>query len=738
MQHDVLDDVVESDETDNNWAHQYIFSPLWLDNYTPFIREAPPNRYGGWSSIVDGSVIDINCDGFRFASTGWWNVVTVRALDPNDDYDCSLYNPSTGSEDGFTGSIGGSYHGSHSIDAVVVNRNVTGTQEWDVGVENYSGGASAFVVEKVISQSFASGDSIVVHFDEGEYLKIWDTYIYPADAGWLSAVAEGYWGANEPITISLFAHTFAYGGLGDVVEERDSDDRGHACLHHNFAGGSYYGLVVRRPQASAGAPMDITLKLTEPKPDVTPARPSGWSAPFVPRPLPDGVPTWVPAPDTLIGFTADTYFNLAFENFSPVIANPVWISWYVDGQTDLARWISQGLMNPFEVVSYNNVQDAVIPGGRHTFTYIVDPTDEVDEIFETNNIYGEQFCFSPLEIIEGNAHTKTHPPYQYGGWGGLPWDVVPQNNCDGYRIPRGSGWWQGMALSQGPNHDYDMELYEKLSGTKEGFKIPLAGSYWMREHTDYVLVNHNILGSGAFDVGILNAEIEGSEYTVQTATSQILAVGSGGTFGPYSLPASRMLQLWDIYLEADVYTFTLINHAGSVDWGMNLHPADLAFQGRIDVLPGGASWQNWPGGSEWISVSVPTAGWYCLAVYKAGPTDIPLSGEYRLRVARGAVGVPGDDRLPAVTDLTNIFPNPFNPQTTIAFELSATGPVDLAVYDLQGALVRRLIQAELPAGRHETVWDGTDDAGQRVASGIYMSRLEANRLARLRKMVMLK
>jgi hypothetical protein len=70
-------------------------------------------------------------------------------------------------------------------------------------------------------------------------------------------------------------------------------------------------------------------------------------------------------------------------------------------------------------------------------------------------------------------------------------------------------------------------------------------------------------------------------------------------------------------------------------------------------------------------------------------------------------------------------PNPFNPRTTIRFDLPATGSVRLAVYDVAGRLVRVLVEGERPAGSHEAVWDGRDSTGRSAPSGSYLARLVA-------------
>ena len=83
-------------------------------------------------------------------------------------------------------------------------------------------------------------------------------------------------------------------------------------------------------------------------------------------------------------------------------------------------------------------------------------------------------------------------------------------------------------------------------------------------------------------------------------------------------------------------------------------------------------------------------------------------------------------------------PNPFNPQTDLAFEIGDAGLARLAIHDAAGRLVRTLVDAALPAGRHVRAWDGRDDAGRRVSGGAYLVRLTVDgRAAPSRKVVLL-
>jgi hypothetical protein len=91
-----------------------------------------------------------------------------------------------------------------------------------------------------------------------------------------------------------------------------------------------------------------------------------------------------------------------------------------------------------------------------------------------------------------------------------------------------------------------------------------------------------------------------------------------------------------------------------------------------------------------------------------------------------------------VTQLLPNVPNPFNPSTRIAFTLAERGRVDVGIYSVDGRRVRALVAEERSPGLHEVAWDGTDDAGRRLASGAYWVRLATRDATRSRPIVMLK
>ncbi|MDZ7362597.1 MAG: T9SS type A sorting domain-containing protein [candidate division KSB1 bacterium] len=86
--------------------------------------------------------------------------------------------------------------------------------------------------------------------------------------------------------------------------------------------------------------------------------------------------------------------------------------------------------------------------------------------------------------------------------------------------------------------------------------------------------------------------------------------------------------------------------------------------------------------------------------------------------------------------LAQNYPNPFNPETTIEFTLPAVAPVTLRIYNLNGQLIRTLLNESRPAGRHPVSWDGRDDAGRDVASGVYLYRLHAGQFMQQKTMTL--
>lgn len=111
-----------------------------------------------------------------------------------------------------------------------------------------------------------------------------------------------------------------------------------------------------------------------------------------------------------------------------------------------------------------------------------------------------------------------------------------------------------------------------------------------------------------------------------------------------------------------------------------------------------------------------------------------------IKLAQSAAVAITDDleTFPTEFELSQNFPNPFNPATEIEFSLLRSGMIELDVFNVNGQLVRSLVHQELAAGRHRIAWDATDNFGRAVASGVYFYRISTAGSAESRKMLLLR
>ena len=99
----------------------------------------------------------------------------------------------------------------------------------------------------------------------------------------------------------------------------------------------------------------------------------------------------------------------------------------------------------------------------------------------------------------------------------------------------------------------------------------------------------------------------------------------------------------------------------------------------------------------------------------------------------------GDSGVPSRFALGAAVPNPFNPMTTIHFEVSEPSRVTIRVFDLSGRAIDTLVQGEkYGAGEHSAIWNGQDASGRQVAAGVYFYRFEAGGYSETRRMALVK
>jgi len=149
------------------------------------------------------------------------------------------------------------------------------------------------------------------------------------------------------------------------------------------------------------------------------------------------------------------------------------------------------------------------------------------------------------------------------------------------------------------------------------------------------------------------------------------------------------------------------------------------------TLDGGKSWEKYD--QVWFSFD-PTN------IYVFNPDTLWMTtrfGKILQLPLSGLVGMESTaPQMPTAIHLFQNYPNPFNPATTIAFELPRNGEITLRVFDVLGRRARTLAKGRMTAGQHTVIWDGRNDAGRPVSSGIYFYRLQTKNAIRMQKMLL--
>lgn len=262
------------------------------------------------------------------------------------------------------------------------------------------------------------------------------------------------------------------------------------------------------------------------------------------------------------------------------------------------------------------------------------------------------------------------------------------------------------------------------------------------------LLKTDSLGNGEWNVAFGDSGVDRGQAAQQTADGGYIVAGYTDSFGA---------GLYDMLLIKTNSSGTqewMKTHGGSgrdyghsvqqtADGGYIVGGYTLSFgAGSEDVwlvktdANGDEEWSQTYGGTSTdvgYCVQLAADGGYIVAGYTlsfgAGMHDVWL-----IKTAGGSTGIAEI----AVNRLAQNFPNPFNPTTTIRFALVESGDVALSIYDVSGQQVRSLVDEWRSAGRHSIVWDGRDDAGRQVASGVYVYRLRAGQFSRSAKMVITK
>tara|TARA_B000000460_G_scaffold228097_1_gene184138 strand:- start:16 stop:921 length:906 start_codon:yes stop_codon:yes gene_type:complete len=114
------------------------------------------------------------------------------------------------------------------------------------------------------------------------------------------------------------------------------------------------------------------------------------------------------------------------------------------------------------------------------------------------------------------------------------------------------------------------------------------------------------------------------------------------------------------------------------------------------------------------------------------------NGPFTLTIDGSKLEIADNDLIPETFALHANYPNPFNPTTTISYDLPEQSQITLGIYDILGKQIKTLINQSQDAGSKIAIWDGTDNLGRQVSAGVYLYQIQAGVFTQTRKMLLLK
>jgi hypothetical protein len=297
---------------------------------------------------------------------------------------------------------------------------------------------------------------------------------------------------------------------------------------------------------------------------------------------------------------------------------------------------------------------------------------------QIDEVAGTALTYTDMNV-EGGLHTY-YTTAMYGTY-----ESEPSNAVSAFVLP---------AMNAELSHD---------DGTAEqGFTV---GS------THQMAVKHHYTGQVTVKYAKIYVHTVGTAGIIVRVFLDDGANGMPGTqLAQYQYPAASIVQGWNwVTMPADI-----IIPAGNSFYLAILETTN-ASQIGLDTSSNGYSYQR-----------------------LATTWDPVTTGEIMIRaiVEHGVAN--DDDVAPVFTLDASNYPNPFNPETTIAFSVPTAGPTTVKIYNLKGQIVRTLVNEVREAGKHSTVWNGKDDRGNGVASGMYFYSVGNDSKTVTRKMLLAK
>lgn len=727
--YDRWNDNIESNEGDNHYEEQFAYTTLSLLDNIPVTQATPPDP--GYGAAP-------NTDGYRH-QTGYWSAVGVMTLASDDDYDVYVYDSDQAPLTGFRNIQESSYMSGKNTDFIVVNGNVSGYETtYNAGIVRYAANTGSNAVIQASKELSTTSVSTATYgaptsvggfvMGPNDILRVHEVYLSDP------AVEYGFWIDNisgqMDLAMAIYGpdqavyNQFDYSAITDLGHEGMDE---YLSFQPSTAG--YYAVVVYKPTSdSYGEGGSYEFRVGRALANLTSSTtPSGWSFPIVPRNSNDATYGSAVLPSTLIGNSNTIYMNIAREQQGPGVVPPYHFQGHLDGMTTvLSGWYFIDV--PPSVSGTINHGPYQVRGGRHTISSEVDQFDDVWEYDEGDNIYEQQFVWSPLVTAKNTPVVRLRPPDV--GTGVLP-------NMDGFQYtPAAShSWVIAQAPTSQPSYDFDLVAYTDYSGSTSGFSSELARSEMGGYATDFI-VGHFTMGYSDIYPAVIHQN--GTDYFSmdQSDADGHRAVYTGSFLGE-SLGANQLVQIYSsLVVAGQTYSVTLRRTDGSDAIAFEV------FNGAPAAKPRGtgiAQSVHHNADLKYATFTASTSSWYPIVVYRTDGGDAAEVVKYDLEwvVGGNPTAAPGEGEVSQFS-FAGAQPNPAPGHTMLSFALPVPGQVQLDVFDLRGRRVRSVVDERLPAGQHQIAWDGKDARGRATASGTYYLRLKANGEERTQRMTIVR